>query len=262
MRTQTSPFPQLSNIERSWEQNIRAALDLLAAGSGVRSGLELSPPVTESLQAVLSNGYISQGDQVVGPYGSLFKESAPASATNRAIYFGLRGMYYAGVDNQPETPADILIGTLSTSATDVIHAGQQYNYGAARFGVRGEVKIAAAAKGADVPFFSWAMPDTGLKNVRISYAQARVKTVAGGVGDAGDDFVLKVKQGDDAAIALCTLDDAVLATAGASTAFIPASDSGVSWSGIDALTFLYNQTDTATAIEDLVVEVHATLELL
>ena len=262
LRPQTDPFPPIYQVERSWEQNIRAALDLLAPGAGVRSGMKLGVPLssgapTTGLAPTLSDGYLVAGDQVAGPYGSKLIGTAPASAS-RNLYFGLKGLYYA---TAPETERDVLVGSILTNADSIVHLAQPMNYGAGRMGIRGQVAIALVTDGADQTVFSLALPETGLDHLRITYAQARVASAIAGGGDSGDDFVLKAAVNGGSAVALATIAHSALGTLNAVSRFAAADGDAVSWMDPTTLAVLYNQTDGTTAITGGLVEFNVLFEL-
>lgn len=272
VQPQTSAFPSINQIEQSWSQNIRASLSLLATGSGVRSGLKLGLPldgggkVTTGLMPTLTDGYLVRGDEVLGPYGAKLTKTASPGLVNRNVFFGLKGLNYAGVDNLPPLVSDALIGSISTDSAapaSILHIGQPYNYGAGRLGVRGVINLAKCPKGADTTFFTWeiprdglpwAMPSAEIENVRLVYAQARVlEAPASGAAD----FVLKIKNGAAAAVTLNTIAALGLVANGISRKN-PVSADALSFHNAEALTFQYNQ---AGAPVGGAVEVMAILEI-
>jgi hypothetical protein len=270
LNPQTSPFPPISQPEQGWEHSLRKSLEYLQPGEGIRAGLELGLPltsggaVTTGLTPTLTSGVIVEGDKVIGPYGPKVTAAAAKNLSNKNIYFGLQGLTYGDTNNAAPLVSDVLIGSLSTdneATASILHIGQQYNYGACRFGVRGVVNLAKCTKGSDVTFFTWSVPAIGLKNVRLTYAHARVAIAATAGNTAGDDFVLKVKQGTASAVSLVTIDDADLVTAGTIVRDVPASADALSWYDVLSLTFQYNQTDTSTAIAGGAIEVMAILEM-
>jgi hypothetical protein len=262
LSAQTAPFPPIHQPEQSWEQNIRAALDLLAPGAGVRSGFKLGVPLasdvpTTGLTPSLTDGHLVKGDQVLGPYGSKLIGAAPASAT-RNLYFGLQGLYYG---TEPATPQDVLVGSLVTDADSVVHVAQPMNYGAGRLGIRGQVNLEKVTDGADQTAFTLVLPATGLDNVRVSYAEARVIAAVTGGNDAGDDFVLKIAADGGSAVTLATIAHSAIVTLNATSRFAAADGDAVSWHGASNLAVLYNQTDGSTAIAGGLVEFTVLLEL-
>lgn len=263
---QTNPFPPtVTSIEQSWSQNVRASLDLLAPGEGIRSGLELGIPLssgqpTSGLTPTLTDGYLVKGDHVLGPYSGNVV-AVDASQAMEKVYFGLRGMNTGDDSNAPLNANDVMIGQVTTSADSISAIGQQYNYGACRFGIRGLVAIPSATVGADTPFFVWTVPDIGLKNVRIVYAQTRMAAVVTGGNDAGDDFVLKVQEDSESAIALVTIDDAELDTAAGITRNVSADGDALSFYDPTTLSFEYNLTDTNADLAGGLVECNVLLEV-
>lgn len=267
---QTSPFPPIYQTERSWENNLRAALTLLAPGTGIRSGLQLGLPldavtglVTTGLVPTLTDGYLVQADQVLGPYGSKLTSAAATGLTNRNIYFGLSGLQYADATNEAPTAGDVLIGSISTDALDpasILHLGQPYNYGAGRYGVRGVINLAKCPKGADTIFFTWT-PPADLQNVRLVYAQARVMEAVSAGNATGDDFLLKIKNGSDAAVTLATVAAASL-TAGTIVRKNALSADALSFyhATPGPIAFQYNQTDASANFVGGAIEVMAILE--
>jgi len=268
LNPQTSPFPPIYLPEQGWEHSLRKSVELLYPGQGIRSGLELGLPlssggaITTGLTPTLTAGLLVQGDKVYGPLGPKVTAAAAKNLTNKNIYFGLKGLTYGDVDNAAPLVTDVLIGSISTDneATAAIqHMGQQYNYGSCRFGVRGVVNLAKCAKGADTTFFTWTLPNTGLKNVRIIYAQSRVFEAVTSGNATGDDFVLKAKVGADAAVSLVTVAAASL-TAGTIVRNVSADGDAVSWYNPTSILFQYNQTDASSNFAGGGVEVMAVLE--
>jgi hypothetical protein len=262
---QTRNFPSLGQMEQSWEQNLRKSMELLAPGDGIRSGLKLGLPltggglVTTGLLPTLTNGYLMKGDQVLGPYASKFTKAAAASQTNKNIFFGLKGMDYGDASNAAPYTGDIRIGSLSTDATTILHLGQQYNYGACRFGVRGVVNLARCVKGSDVTYFTWTFPSIGLDNVRLIYAQARVMEAVSAGNATGDDFLFKIKNGADAAVTLGTIAAASL-TAGTIIRKNVLTADVLSFFQPTTIAFQYNQTDASANFAGGAIEVMAVLE--
>lgn len=270
LNPQTSNFPPISQMERSWEQNIRAALGYLVPGSGARSGLKLGLPVdggglvTTGLTPTLTDGYLIQADQVLGPYGSKLIGVAEANVSNRNIFFGLSGMYYADATNEPLKPTDVLVGVVTTDNEDpasILHVAQPVNYGAGRWAIRGMVNLAKITDGADQTAFDLTFPDVGLDNIRVTYAQCRVAEPCTAGNDAGDDFVLKVKADAANAVDLVTLDDAVLDDVGTIGRFAAADGDVVSWYSPTSLQVQYNQTDGTTAIAGGAIEFIVEMQL-
>lgn len=267
LNPQTSPFPPIYLPEQGWEHSLRKSVELLYPGQGIRSGLELGLPltsggaITTGLTPTLTSGLLVQGDKVYGPLGPRVTAAATAGLTNKNIYFGLKGFSYGDANNAAPLVTDVLLGSLSTdSATpaSILHLGQQYNYGGARFGVRGVINLAKCAKGADTTFFTWTLPDTGLKNIRITYAQARVFEAVTNGNATGDDFVLKAKVGADAAVSLVTVAAASL-TAGTIVRNVSADGDAVSWYNPTSILFQYNQTDASANFAGGGIEVMAEL---
>lgn len=259
MKPQTANFPPLDMPERSWSNNLRAALDLLAPGVGIRSGLKMGVPLltgqpTTGLVPTLTDGYLVQGDTVLGPYGSKFSVAAPASVTNRGVFFGLEGLGYGDANNAPPVATDVQIGSISTTANSIIHIGQPYNYGAGRFGVRGLVNLVTCPRAADTTFFTWTMPDA-LGHARVTYAEARVIAAATANAAAGDNFVLKVKAGEAAAVTLATLTGTNLGAAGTQVNKVPVSADALGFYEPTTIAFQYNQTDADAQIATGLVEV-------
>jgi len=262
-------FPMLSNAEQSWEQNLRAIMELIAPGVGVRSGLEMGLPLDGGLVAAglvptFRDGYLLIGDRRYGPFGSKLFLPASPGWVNRGVYYGLEGVYYADANNEPHNDAAIRLGSLSTDSEadpSIIHIGQPYNYGAGRLGVRGVVNLAACAKATDTVFFNWPMVDTGLPDVRIIYAEARMIHPVNEATGAGDDFVLKLSETGGANFTALTVGNADMGTENAAARFNPASADGVSFRNPSALEFSYNQTDAGAAIASGAVEVKVLMEL-
>lgn len=269
LRPQGHPFPPIHLPEISWITNLRKSMELLAPGEGVWQGLELGLPkasglVTTGLKPTLTDGYLLRGDEILGPYGSKQTETAEAGWTNKKIYFGRAGMAYGDANNAPLFPNDALIGSLSTNSANpasIVHLGQQLNYGAGRFGVRGVVNLAACPKGADTTFFRWEVPQGIMNYARVTYAQARITEAVSAGNTAGDDFVLKVKQGSETAVSLATIASTSLVTAGTVSRKVPVSADALSWYKPVNIDFIYNQTDTSTAIAGGEVEVMVVLEM-
>ena len=235
---QTSPIPPIDQVEQSWSLELRSLAAELAPGQGIRNGLELGLPAS-GLTPALSQGILMVGDRLHGISGN-FLPSVPASQTGKKLFFDLNGLHLGDANNAPLSTPAVLVGEITSNADSIVSVAQQMNYGALRFGVRGQIDLALCTKGADVDLFAWAVPSVGLGNVRVTYAQTRVLTAATG-NDAGDDFVLKVKPAG-AAATLVTVDDAAL-TAGAIGRFAAADADAVSWWGEPTLTVQYNQTD-------------------
>ncbi|MGA1114549.1 MAG: hypothetical protein ACO3TI_06325 [Aquiluna sp.] len=260
LNPQTANFPPIDLPERSWSNNLRAALELLAPGSGVRAGLKLGVPLnagqpTTGLKPTLTDGYLVQGDTVLGPYGSKLSKAAPASVSNRSIFFGLGGLNYGDANNVAPSVRDVQIGSISTNATSIIHIGQPYNYGAGRFGVRGLVNLATCPRAADTTFFTWTMPDE-LGHARVTYAEARVIAAVTANAATNDDFVLKVKNGTAAAVTLATLTAAThLGTVGTQVNKVPVSADALGFYEPTTIAFQYNQTDAGDQIATGLVEV-------
>lgn len=185
LNPQTSNFPPIHQTERSWEQNLRAVMNMLVPGVGVRSGLNLDIPAS-GLTPTISDGVLISGDNILGPYAKGIVAAEP-SAT-RKLFFGLAGFYYA---TTAETAKDAQVGEVTTNANAIVAVGQPLSYGACRFGVRGVINLARATKGADTTFFNWVKPDLSLKYTRVTFAMVRSVVAAVGAG-AGDNHVLKV----------------------------------------------------------------------
>lgn len=257
LNQQTANFPSFHQPEMGWSENLKAALNLLVPGSGVRSGLNLGIPVSGGLTPTLTDGWMVAGDKVLGPYGSKLISPAPKNATKR-LYFGLSGLYYG---DAPAKPTDALLGQVTTdneSAASITSVAQPLNYGGCRFGIRGEVNLAKCPKGADIPLFTWRKPvDIGLGYVRVSFAAAAVKTVAVGA-EAADNFILGLttNTGDST---LVTLTGTELGSAASKASATPGEE-GVTTA--DQLLFTYNQTDAAPSITAGVVEFVVTIEVI
>jgi hypothetical protein len=206
------------------------------------------------LVPTLTDGYLVQGDTVLGPYGSKLAKAAPASATNRAVFFGLDGLNYGDANNAPPLVSDVQIGSISTTADSIIHVGQPYNYGAGRFGVRGLINLVTCPRAADTTFFTWTMPDA-LGHARVTYAEARVIAAATANAAAGDNFVLKVKAGEAAAVTLATLTGTNLGAAGTQVNKVPVSADALGFYEPTTIAFQYNQTDADAQIATGLVEV-------
>ncbi|MBD2019334.1 hypothetical protein H6F43_03940 [Leptolyngbya sp. FACHB-36] len=268
LNPQTSAFPPLSPGEQSWDQTLAKSMELLAPSSGVRAGLKLGLPLsgiqpTTGLLPTLEDGLLLQSDDVVGPYGSQLISAAPKNVANRRLYYGVSGMYWAGVDNAPRKAADLLIGEVTTDnnvTPSIVSVGQAYNYGACQFGIRGVFNLAALTDGADQAFFTWKMPLIGLDYVRIAHAQCRVVAPVTAGGDTGDDFILKLKVDAAASISLATISATGLGAAGTVSRGTPDDADPWSWFKPSNLVFQYNQTDGTTAIAGGMVEAMIRLE--
>lgn len=261
LNPQTANFPPLSQVEHSWEQNVRKSMELMAPGVGIRSGLELGLPMTSGqpvagLTPTLTDGYLVKGDQVMGPYGSKLISAAPLNVATRKLFFGLSGMYWGDSTNLPLKPTDVRIGEITTDAVDsIISVAQAYNYGACLFGARGVVNLSKAVDGSDQNLFTWSKPaDLGLKGLRVSHAQARVIAPVTAGNTSGDDFLLKVNS-----TTLVTLGVASLPTLNALAIGTPDATFVIAPSVTD-LVFKYNQTDTSTAIAGGAVEFNVILQ--
>lgn len=246
LNPQTSGFPAISQIERSWEQNLRAALAYLTPGSGAREGLRLGLP-DAGLTPTLTDGYLIQGDQVLGPFGSKLITAIAASQSNKKLFFGLSGMYWGDENNAPLKPTDVLLGVVSSDADSIVHVAQPANFGAGRVGVRGFVSLEKATAGADQLAFEMSLAE-GFENIRVTFAQARVAAAVTAGNDAGDDFVLKLQYDEATAVDLVTLDDAVLDDVGTLGTFAIADADAVAAHSPTSIKVLYNQTDGSTAI--------------
>ena len=269
LNPQTSPFPPISQPEQGWEHSLRKSLEYLQPGEGIRAGLELGLPltsggaITTGLTPTLNSGVIVEGDKVIGPYGPKVTAAAASGLSNKNIYFGLKGLSYGDANNAAPLSSDVLIGSLSTDSANpgsILHIGQQYNYGACRFGVRGVINLAKCAKGADTTFFTWTVPSIGLKNVRLLYAQARVFEAVTSGNATGDDFVFKVKQGSASAVSLVTIAAASL-TANTIGRKLPVDADALSWYNPATLSFQYNQTDASANFVAGGIEVMAVLAM-
>lgn len=263
LNQQTANFPPISLPEQSWSLNLRAVMTYLGAGAGAYSGMVLGVPLaagvpTTGLVPTLSEGVAIFEDNVIGINPSAVS-AAPPSITNRDIFFGLEGYYYADDLNTPRTLKDIRIGTISTSADSIIAIAQPQNYGGGRYGVKGYLRPDLLTDGADTTFFTWVKPAI-YQHCRIAYAQSRVVSGVTAGGDAGDDLTLKVKKGADAAVTLTSLTAANLGAANTVNRFAAADGDAVSWHDASTLLFQYNQTDATTALAGGLVEVAAVIE--
>lgn len=259
LNPQTSPFPPIYQPEQGWEHSLRKSVGLLFPSQGIRSGLELGLPlasngtITTGLTPTLTSGLLVSGDKIYGPLGPRVTAAATPGLSNRNIYFGLKGFSYGDANNAAPLVTDVLLGSLSTDSAgtpSIQHLGQQYLYGGTQFGVRGVINLAKCPKGADTTFFTWTLPDIGLKNVRIAYAQARVFEAAASGNATGDDFVLKAKVGSDAASSLVTV-----AAAGLTLNNIVRSATPLSWYNPASILFQYNQTDVSANLTGGGIEV-------
>lgn len=249
LNPQTHPFPAIDQVERSWEQNIRASLEVLIPGAYIGEGLKLGFPLsagqpTTGFTPTMTDGYLVDGDMVAGPYGSKLITAALASQTNTGLWFGLKGVYYAAA---PQTSKDVLLGRLSTDSAGIQHIAQQYRTSDGLFVVRGVVNLARCTKGADVPLFVWVKPTTH-KYSQVIYSHARIDTIVTAGNTAGDDFLFKL-----GSTTLVTKAAANLVTQD----HLDASSTPAPVSTAPTLTFNYNQTDTATAIAGGTMEVTA-----
>lgn len=255
LKAQTNAFPPISLPEQSWAQNIRASLRLLAPGPGARSGLKLGVPES-GLLPTLTDGYLVDGDNVAGPYGSrLIPAIAPDSFLN--LYFGLSGMYYAP---SPATERDVLVGAVAAGAENVLHVAQPMNYGAGRLGIRGQVALEHCVKGGDVAAIALPLPDTGLEFARLTYAHARVSAPTTAGAAAGDNFVLKAASGGTE-LTLATITGTQTGTANHAVRYIPDAAAAATWDAAEPVTVLYSQADDGGNIEGGVVEFHLLLDL-
>lgn len=260
LNPQTANFPPISQVEHSWEQNLRAFAKYLVPGAGARSGLDLGLPAS-GLTPTLTDGYMIQGDQVLGPYGSKLISAPPAEVTNKNLFFGLSGLYWGDANNAPLKTPDVLVGVVTTDVDSVIHVAQMKNYGGGRIGVRGVVNLEKATKGADVTAFDLAIPN-GFDYARIIYAQARVAAATTAGVASGEDFNLKIKIDDAAAVKLVTIDDLSLGDVGTLATFaIADSDDEVVAYQPTSIKTQYSQADTSSAIEGGVVEFYVELML-
>lgn len=259
LNPQTANFPPISQVEHSWEQNLRALAKYLVEGPGARHGLELGLP-TSGLTPTLTDGYLLDGDQVLGPYGSKLISAPPAEVINRNLFFGLSGLYWGDANNAPLKTTDKLIGVVTTDVDSVVHVAQPKNYGGGRMGIRGVVSLEKCTKGADVTAFDFALPET-FAQARVSYAQARVAAAATAGFDAGDDFVLKVKIDEAAAVTLATVDDALLDDVGTLATFAIADADAVAAYQPTSIKVQYNQTDPGADLTGGAVEFYVELAL-
>lgn len=247
LNKQSANFPPLGMPEISWAENIRKAMEFVHPAPVVAYGLKMG--IGSGLIPSLTDGWLVDGDKVMGPYGSKLIAAAPASETNN-FYFGLEGTGY--YDTAAATPKDAFIGSVLASADSVIHVAQFSRSTSGFFAVRGVVNLEDCTKGADVDLITWTKPDVGLPNTRIVYAHAKVLAAVSAGNTAGDDFLLKV-----GSTTLVTKDDANLVTVGHTDVAASLPTYGESTT---SLVFKYNQTDTSTAIAGGQMEVYALLE--
>jgi len=257
---QTSQFPPLHSPEQSWDENLSAALALLAPGVGIRRGLKMLPPLsgvqpTTGLLPTLTDGYLCSGDSVMGPYGSKVVVAATANWANKNLYFGLSGAYWA---DTPIKPTDVLIASVSTdnlSPAAITAIAQPMHYGAGRFGVRGVVNLGKCAKGADTLLLTWTKPtELAAENTRITNAIVRTLAAPSAGIDAGDAFALKA-----GAVTLATLDNTALGTAGLQAV----GSAAATWQYAPTTTTIpirFNLTDGTTAFTGGLAEFSVMLE--
>lgn len=239
LNPQTANFPPISLMEQSWALELRSFAAAIAPGAGVRSGIELTLPMTSGqpiagLTPVTTDGYLLAGDQVLGLRMSQLISAAPVSVANRRIFFGLSGLYYAIAANTPAQPTDFLLGEITTDATHIISIAQPRNFGASRFGVSGVLNLTKAVKGADTNLFTWVKPSGLGKNTRIAHAMARVIAPVTAGNAASDNFVLKAESTTLATLTGTELGTLNTLNAGANAAWVLTNNS---------IAIKYNQTD-------------------
>jgi hypothetical protein len=258
---QNSGFPPIAGVERSYQENLRAVMNLMVPGEGIRQGLTLGLPLsggqpTTGLTPTLTNGALIKGDRILAPYSKVVL-AATAGWANKKFYFSGTGGYAYYAD-APEHPNDALIAEISTDSANpasIVAIAQPYAYGGLHFGVKGVVNVAKATDGADVNLFTWNKPaNVGLDNTRITFAMVKTAIAVSAGNTSGDDFLLKV-----GSTTLATLASTDLAAAGNTVVGTPAA-SWVFGASTSSLTFKYNQTDTSTAIAGGAVEFAVRIE--
>ncbi|MCD8487884.1 MAG: hypothetical protein LRZ84_14400 [Desertifilum sp.] len=270
LNKQYANFPPIQLPDKSWSLELRSVVSLLNAGHGIRDGLQMGIPLasgqpTVGLTPNLSNGHYVAGDLVLKVNPSAIS-AAPASVSNRKMWFGLNGFYYAETPEQLmlgeilRPSHDLFLGEISTNATAILTIAQPVIYGACRFGVRGVINVSELPTG-DVPLIVWKKPDllNGL-NLRVTSALLTTKIAASAGNAASDNGVLKVDKIDGSSpTTLVTQTGTSIGAVGTSTA---STVSPVYSDAVSGLVFSYNQTDADANLTGGLVEFKAVIEAI
>lgn len=263
--SQTSNIPGLSYPSTEWATSFEAWAAYVFPGAplqgGVRQGCKLGIPLTSGqpvagLTPTMTNGVVIIDNSVIGINGQV-TTAASLNFTNRRIFFGLSGYYYADSNNTQVKPTDVLLGEITTDATDsIISIAQPYNYGNGRFGVKALLNVAKANDGADRVLFSWTAPAgaDAYDYIRVPFAQSRVVAAATGGNDTGDDNLLKIKVDSASAATIATLTAANLGSAGTTVRATADDADAYSFPAPTTIQVIYNQTDATTALAGGLVE--------
>ena len=266
LNQQTNAFPPIDTPDRGWDRNVEAALLQQIPQPGAIVGLEIGIPL--DLDGAVDTGLMPRMTDGTLIWGSAVLEvrhknvvPAPANAMTRKLFYGLSGAYFADAANVVATERDAELAQITTNNADpasIVSTGQLRALGGGKYAIRAELNVGSATDGADTVLYTW-VPSPHFKEVRLLFAKAKVLVPTTAAGDAGDDVVGKVKFGDAAAIALVTLDDAVMNVEGSSTRFAAADDDAVDGSTATPIQLIYNVTDNAAAAnyEGGVVEFYA-----
>jgi hypothetical protein len=192
---QAHPFGnQFAQYERSWDNDLSAALEVMQGGAGIMSGARLNIPTTgDLLRPVGTDGWLVSGDKIYGPNLSDLTDTAPINVAMRRILNGPKPYYYAPAANTYQ-PREVILGEISTSATAIKAIGQSLNPSGGLYGLRGVVNLAACDKGADVALANWLRPiihGADIFNaslIQVVSATARILTAA----VAGTDVNFKI----------------------------------------------------------------------
>jgi hypothetical protein len=260
VNTQTSGFPGIQQPEISWENNLAAISQRLnrPAGPFAGGGLVLSVPAS-GLVPTITDGYVIDGDRIAGPFASKLIGGAPVNADRQRLVFGLKGLSYPSVAS-PETPKDVLIGEVSTTASDVFQTTQYLFLRPGVAIVRSFLdlgKLVAGKRNANIKFAEIPKP-AGYRFMRVPFSFVRINTVLGGTIDAGDALDIK---GSTAGVAIATigsLNNAALA--GAVGAVTELAAKPLYLPTDTALSLHYNLTDANSTITSGVVEIEAFVE--
>lgn len=267
---QTANFPGFRQPERSWENNLRA-LTSQTLPQGILKGLALGIP-TSGATPTLTDGYLVDGDRILGPFGSKLVGPAPRNVYRRGLYYGLEGMFYA-TPEQAQLPAiplyqagdtaqrAWLIGEVTTSDTespDVIHVAQYLSLSTDRIGIRSLFKPGSLGAGVDVVIASAKLP-TGFQNARIAFATHRNKTALTAVTATSDTALVKYKADALSAATLITVSNANLAAAAGS--LVAAANIIYLPNSTQTVDVIYALTDADASIVSGVIEVNVVIEL-
>lgn len=187
---QSHPYGNQFNIyERSWSDDLTAALTVMQGGAGIMAGARLNIPTTgDLLRPVGLDGFLVAGSDVYGPNLSDLTDTAPANVTMRRVLNGVRPFYYAPAANTFQ-PRETIIGEISTSGAAIKAIGQTMNLGGGLYGLRGIVNLAACDKNADFALANWLRPIIqgadvyGSSMIQLVSATARMVTAAAGGTD-------------------------------------------------------------------------------